>query len=271
VPAAGDPQVFNRYAYGRNNPIKYIDRDGHIPIIPLIVLGIMALGSTMMLQQDRARTPEQMSPEDDFSGRVGELLFFGAGTAGSIYALGPGAASVCAAANCPERVAQAEQELSPQAEQYLAQLQEAGDRVVVPRGQISAKAMAQMTKATGDEFMLFRSKDSLRYLMRGNPNSLAIPEDIKTLIAHTHPGTELESSGLDSYFLEGLIKAGARQNWSILINEVGQSTRWYVRAPLTPPDSPLQQWMMAHFYNQTGELMSVEEWRAYMARLMGDQ
>jgi RHS repeat-associated protein len=31
VPGAGNPQAFNRYAYGLDNPVKYIDPSGHMP------------------------------------------------------------------------------------------------------------------------------------------------------------------------------------------------------------------------------------------------
>lgn len=34
VPDPTDPQSYNRYAYARNNPIKYFDPDGHFPIPP---------------------------------------------------------------------------------------------------------------------------------------------------------------------------------------------------------------------------------------------
>ncbi len=41
VPNIFNPQDLNRYTYGRNNPLTYIDRDGHIPII----FGIMLIGA----------------------------------------------------------------------------------------------------------------------------------------------------------------------------------------------------------------------------------
>jgi len=39
VPNPGNPQDLNRYTYGRNNPLTYIDDDGHLPIIPLLIIG----------------------------------------------------------------------------------------------------------------------------------------------------------------------------------------------------------------------------------------
>ncbi len=44
VPEPGNPQALNRYSYGRNNPLTYIDDDGHLPIIPILIAGgIIAL------------------------------------------------------------------------------------------------------------------------------------------------------------------------------------------------------------------------------------
>ncbi len=32
VPSPGDPQSLNRYSYGLNNPVKYSDPTGHVPV-----------------------------------------------------------------------------------------------------------------------------------------------------------------------------------------------------------------------------------------------
>ncbi|MFC1925922.1 glycohydrolase toxin TNT-related protein [Chloroflexota bacterium] len=44
VPDFSNPQAFNRYSYCYNNPTTYIDPDGHLPIIGVIILGV-ALGA----------------------------------------------------------------------------------------------------------------------------------------------------------------------------------------------------------------------------------
>jgi hypothetical protein len=44
VPEPGNPQDFNRYAYVRNNPTMYIDRDGHSAWPFIIVLGMIYVG-----------------------------------------------------------------------------------------------------------------------------------------------------------------------------------------------------------------------------------
>jgi RHS repeat-associated protein len=44
VPSPGNPQALNRYSHAYNNPLKYIDADGHVPIIPILIgVGILAL------------------------------------------------------------------------------------------------------------------------------------------------------------------------------------------------------------------------------------
>ncbi|TAK33923.1 MAG: hypothetical protein EPO21_11395, partial [Chloroflexota bacterium] len=40
-----DPQALNRYAYGRNNPLTYIDSDGHAFWIPVIIAGLVLYGA----------------------------------------------------------------------------------------------------------------------------------------------------------------------------------------------------------------------------------
>ncbi len=39
VPEPGNPQSLNRYAYVTNNPLRYVDDDGHLPIVPLLIVG----------------------------------------------------------------------------------------------------------------------------------------------------------------------------------------------------------------------------------------
>ena len=46
VPNPGNPQSLNRYSYCLNNPVSYIDPDGHIPI-PLIIAGAMLLSKAI--------------------------------------------------------------------------------------------------------------------------------------------------------------------------------------------------------------------------------
>jgi hypothetical protein len=44
VPEPGNPQALHRYAYVYNNPLRYVDGGGHLPVVPLLVAGaIIAL------------------------------------------------------------------------------------------------------------------------------------------------------------------------------------------------------------------------------------
>ena len=43
VPSPGNPQALNRYAYVNNNPLTHIDADGHLPIVPLLIAGGLAV------------------------------------------------------------------------------------------------------------------------------------------------------------------------------------------------------------------------------------
>ena len=43
MPEPGNPQALNRYSYVLNNPVKYVDSDGHFAFVP-IILGIAVVG-----------------------------------------------------------------------------------------------------------------------------------------------------------------------------------------------------------------------------------
>ena len=43
MPEPGNPQALNRYAYVYNNPLRYVDGSGHLPVAPLLVAGAIVL------------------------------------------------------------------------------------------------------------------------------------------------------------------------------------------------------------------------------------
>lgn len=43
IPGAGDVQAWDRYAAMGNNPLKYVDPNGYIPISAIIVIAVVAL------------------------------------------------------------------------------------------------------------------------------------------------------------------------------------------------------------------------------------
>jgi len=48
VPSPGNPQSLNRYSYGYNNPVKYQDPSGHIPVLALTIGGGAIIGAIVM-------------------------------------------------------------------------------------------------------------------------------------------------------------------------------------------------------------------------------
>jgi hypothetical protein len=47
IPDPSNPLDWDRYSYCRNNPLKYVDDSGHIPIIPLLI-GVVIIGSKLI-------------------------------------------------------------------------------------------------------------------------------------------------------------------------------------------------------------------------------
>lgn len=43
MPERGNPQALNRYTYVYNNPLRYLDDGGHLPVVPLLVAGAVVL------------------------------------------------------------------------------------------------------------------------------------------------------------------------------------------------------------------------------------
>ena len=56
MPEPGEPQDFNRYAYVRNNPLKYFDPSGHITVDPERAQKLHDFGLALL---DLDRTPMQ--------------------------------------------------------------------------------------------------------------------------------------------------------------------------------------------------------------------
>jgi len=67
----GSPQSFNRYAYGNNNPYKFVDPDGEFPLAPFLVAALFVA--------DIALTANHRNePGDDSIRPVGEAAGLGA-------------------------------------------------------------------------------------------------------------------------------------------------------------------------------------------------
>lgn len=66
VPNPYNPQDWNRYAYARNNPLKYTDPDGHNPILFALLLGAIILSAC-------APAPTQASASEGLTPRQTEI------------------------------------------------------------------------------------------------------------------------------------------------------------------------------------------------------
>ena len=75
--------------------------------------------------------------------------------------------------------------------------------------------MADITSVTGHEVALLRLKDGNRVLRLGSEGGVGFTDDIKRIIAHTHPSSVLEFSSSDVRFLKEL-----QQRSSVLIDPV---------------------------------------------------
>ncbi len=109
VPNPGDPQSLNRYSYASNNPVRYVDSNGHCGPLTPVCLALLLGGMALLLQGD---SPDlNVTPEDVASQRLGGALFVGgatlaagsalAGTAGATQA---GTTAACADGDCTNEV-----------------------------------------------------------------------------------------------------------------------------------------------------------------------
>lgn len=72
VPEPGNPQGLNRYSYSYENPVLYVDKDGHIPVIPLIIAGVLLVTLTSDVRMpERGMCPHhQCEPLDRYNTTV---------------------------------------------------------------------------------------------------------------------------------------------------------------------------------------------------------
>jgi RHS repeat-associated protein len=66
VPGAGNPQALNRYSIVFNNPHKYVDPDGHVPILLVVFFVVVAVAATGDSAQPSPPPPNY--PINDYGG-----------------------------------------------------------------------------------------------------------------------------------------------------------------------------------------------------------
>ena len=60
-----NPQSINKYQYAYNNPTRFIDRDGHFPVVVVIVIAVVAI--EILMAPDTVNAP---GPDDARNGRI---------------------------------------------------------------------------------------------------------------------------------------------------------------------------------------------------------
>ena len=112
IPDPGDPQSLNRYSFASNNPVRYIDSNGHCGPLTPVCLALLLGGMALLLQGD---SPDlDVTPEDVASQRLGGALFVGgatltggsalAGAGGAAQAGTTAATAACADGDCTNEV-----------------------------------------------------------------------------------------------------------------------------------------------------------------------
>ena len=101
----------------------------------------------------------------------------------------------------------------------LGNIREAGGTLDISRGQVSAQDLAALTRATGNEFAIFRNRDTGQLFVRElGPSMGQVPKNSR-LVIHSQPGDgplSVQPSGHDRQALEAL-----GQRSSVIINEEG--------------------------------------------------
>ena len=108
VPDPANPQALNRYAWALNNPLRYVDKNGHCGPLTPVCLALLLGGMALLLQGD---SPDlNVTAEDVASQRLGGALFIGgtgltgatalAGVAGASSGGTTVATAACADGDC---------------------------------------------------------------------------------------------------------------------------------------------------------------------------
>jgi RHS repeat-associated protein len=241
VPNPGNPQSLNRYSYVLNNALKFTDPTGHYafeenPDDPV------SFGTNVRSQHDYTHPNYRAGNQSDaqfLAGATAPIWVPAVAVGGEVAAEGIAIAGTAGwealrqtatllSAKCllnPLCAAIIYQAVPKPTVRFQALLQNPGDKAVVPRGQISTHIMAELQMAEDAEFALIRSKDGLRYLVRGYSSGAALPPDTARLIAHTHSGATIadtRASGLDQLVLQAL-----NQSWSLIVNGAGDVARFF--------------------------------------------
>lgn len=209
-----NPQKLNPYTYCINNPLKFTDPTGNHPEWPSYI-PIFGFGYTLAEGAYHALggTDNESFDAGAWSERMVSSTLVSAITIGSLSLGG-----LTGAEEIGRRSTQS-------SSGYIAAMEHsATGSVEMPKGQISAKTMGEISAKTGNEVGLFRTDYGARVLKMGTETKTTLPTGTTKIIAHTHP------SGVMSYSLDDLYQLQAlKQRSSVLINLEGEATRLPVK------------------------------------------
>ena len=256
VPEPGNPQALNRYAYVNNNPLKYTDPSGHwletawdilnigwdiyevyrnprdvwnwvalAADVGAAILPAVPGGVGLVVRGGRAaKAGIELATHVDEAADVGRIVAEAAShadeAADALRAIkrAEDTPTVLMSIQSAEDVVN----ISPEAQRYLQALKEQG-QVIVPRGEMSARIMGEISAAAGAEVGLFRLHSGERVMVLGEAHSVAIPPGTRRIIAHTHPSGILQFSKAD---IAALVARGQRS--SVLIDLLGRGRRIHI-------------------------------------------
>jgi RHS repeat-associated protein len=185
VPEPRNPQSLNRYSYANNNPVRYIDNNGHCGPLTPVCLALLLGGMAFLLQGD---SPDlNVTPEDVASQQLGGALFVGGAglTLGAgIAGLGTQAATAaCADGDCTNEVRGAGQvaqnaakaaesgvRLRQQYESAVRGLSEKADqmRAAGKSAEEIARSLHAERRALGEQFKAMTPPDALEQIYARN-------------------------------------------------------------------------------------------------------
>jgi RHS repeat-associated protein len=191
VPEPRDPQSLNRYSYVKNNPLRYVDGNGHCGPLTPVCLGLLLGGMALMIKVENF--DYQFTQEDVNAQRLGGALFVGGATLTTSSALvGAGGAAqagttavtaACADGDCTnevrgvgrvvQNVARAPESGIALRQQYESAVRALADKTTQMRAagkstEEIARSLSAERRALGEQFKAMTPPDALEQIYARN-------------------------------------------------------------------------------------------------------